>query len=177
MADIDSVISPATIALALVFGLVLVLIYARSPALRNEAEEYRMKSRKRLAEKKSTEFLDRNKVDDTCDICFGEFGNEEILECSCGMRFHRECAEMTQECPYCKEPPENMEARWVRRPVCPNCGETLEKNVCPHCRTILPNRDMRFECECGSTVYAGDGYCKDCGAEFEFTYDRPVKRY
>ncbi len=166
-------ISALTVALALLFGLALVLIFIRASALRREADEYRMKSKKRLAERKSTEFLDRNKVDDTCDICFGEFGNEEILECGCGMRFHTECAELTQECPYCKTAPADMTARHVRRPLCPNCGEVLEKNVCPRCGTILPNRDMRFECVCGSTVYAGDGYCRDCGAEFDFTYEGP----
>ena len=173
MVDIDSVISPATIALALVFGLVLVLIYARASALRNEAEEYRMKSRKRLAEKKSTEFLDRNKVDDTCDICFGEFENGRVYECKCGMRFHDECAELTGECPYCKERIDTMEVREIRRARCPCCHEVIERNVCSRCNTVLPNKDMRFECVCGSTVYAGDGYCKDCGATFEFTYDPP----
>ncbi len=169
-------ISAITIVLALLFGLLLVLIYFSSSSLGRRAEEHRSKIERRLAERKSTEFLDRNKVDDACDICFGEFGEEDISVCKCGMRFHKECAELTQECPYCRTQFSAMETRMVIRPRCPNCGEIIEKNICSHCGTVLPNRDMRFECECGNTVYAGDGYCKECGAEFEFTYERSQKR-
>ena len=167
------VISAITYALALFFVIVICLIGYTAIVLQKRGNEYRLSADRRLMEKKSTEFLDRNRVDDTCDICFGEFENGRVCECKCGMRFHEECAEMTGECPYCKERIGSMEVREIRKAMCPCCHEAIEKNVCPRCGTVLPNKDMRFECVCGSTVYAGDGYCRDCGATFEFTYDPP----
>ena len=167
------VISATTYALALFFVIVICLTGYTAIVLQIRGSEYRLSADRRLMEKKSTEFLDRNKVDDTCDICFGEFENGRVYECKCGMRFHDECAEMTGECPYCKRKIDSMEVREIRRARCPCCHEIVEKNVCSRCNTVLPNKDMRFECMCGSTVYAGDGYCKDCGATFEFTYDPP----
>ena len=166
-------ISAITYALALFFVIVICLIGYTAIVLQRMDGEYRLSAQRRLKDKKSTEFLDRNRVDDTCDICFGEFENGRVYQCRCGMRFHDECAELTGECPYCKEKIETMEARDIRKATCPCCRETVEKNVCSNCNTVLPNKDMRFECVCGNTVYAGDGYCKSCGATFEFTYDPP----
>ena len=166
-------ISTITYILALLFVIVVCLIGHTAIVLQKMGDECVLSAERRLMEKKSTEFLDRNKVDDTCDICFGEFENGRVRECKCGMRFHEECAELTGECPYCKGKTDAMEVRGIRRTLCPCCSETVEKNICRRCGTVIPNKDMRFECICGSTVYAGDGHCKDCGATFEFTYDPP----
>ena len=163
-------ISTPTYVLALLFVLVVLAIGYTAVNLRKEGDGYRKMADRRLAEKKSTDFLDRNKVDDTCDICFGEFEKGNVAVCVCGMKFHEECAELTGECPYCKKPFISMEVREIRRPRCPSCGRIVEKNVCSGCGTVIPNKDMRFECVCGATVFAGDGYCKECGAEYEFTY-------
>ena len=165
-----NVISTPTYILALLFAIVVIAIGWAAVNLEKEAKGYRKMADRRLAEKKSTDFLDRNIVDDTCDICFGEFETGGVAVCDCGMKFHEECAELTGECPYCKSPFSSMEVRGIRRPACPSCGKVLEKNVCPECGTVLPNKDMRFECVCGATVYAGDGYCKECGATYEFVY-------
>ena len=164
------------IVLALLFAVFMVMICLSARGLAAKMSDDTLVAERRLREKKTTEFLDRNKVDDTCDICFGEFENGKVAVSKCGMKFHEECASMTGECPYCKERFETMELRDIRVITCPCCGERVAKNVCPNCGTVIPNRDMRFECVCGSTVYAGDGFCKDCGATFEFTYDAPDKR-
>ena len=168
-------ISAATYALALLFAVAVIAIGYCAVSLRREGKGYSEMAERRLSENKSTDFLDRDKVDDTCDICFGKFEEGSVAVCGCGMRFHRECAELTEECPYCKGAFEDMTVREIRRPVCPVCGRTVEKNVCPECKTVIPNKDMTFECVCGSKVYAGDGYCKDCGAVYKFTYDVHVK--
>ena len=167
--------SAQTVILALLFVAVLILIGLSGVKLRKKSKECQKNAQLRLAEKKSTDFLDKNVVDDACDICFGEFENGRVAVCKCGMKFHEECAELTEECPYCKMSYKDMTLREIRRPHCPYCGKMVEKNVCPSCGTVYPNRDMRFECVCGSTVFAGDGYCKDCGAVYEFTYDGPRK--
>ena len=168
-------ISTPTYVLALLFAVIVIVIGYAAVTLGEESKGYRKLAERRLAEKKSTEFLDRNKVDDTCDICFGEFENGRVAVCECGMKFHEECAEMTGECPYCKRPFSGMEIREIRRPRCPVCKNVIEKNVCQGCGTVVPNKDMRFECVCGATVFAGDGYCKECGATYEFTYKARTK--
>lgn len=168
--------SASTIVLALLFVLTVLLISYTAVQMRRRTKECTVIADRRLAEKKSTEFLDKKRFDDTCDICFGEFEEGRVAVCKCGMKFHEECASMTEECPYCKERFESMQVRNIVRPRCPWCGEIIEKNVCPSCGTVLPNRDMGFECTCGSTVYGNEGYCKDCGSVYEFTYDGPGKR-
>ena len=162
--------------LALLFCLLAVLASASIRSMLKSADRYRDERRRRLGLHKSTYFLDRNTVDDTCDICFGEFEKGDVAVCGCGMKFHRECVEMTGECPYCNSSPETMEYRGIIRPVCPSCGGTVDGNVCRACGTVLPNGDMTFRCVCGSSVYAGDGVCPDCGAEYGFTYRRSGKR-
>ncbi len=169
-------ISPISIVLALLFAALVATMGINISRLRKDTEENLDRNRRRLGEKKSTEFLDRNSVDDTCDICFGEFENGRVYVCGCGMKFHEECVKMTEECPYCKAGIGTMESREIKKARCPHCGKILEKNVCPRCNTVLPNRDMRFECVCGETVYAGDGRCDSCGATYEFRYDSPAKR-
>ena len=164
------------VVLALLFAVLIVMIYLSSKGLDARVSKDVLNAERRLREKKTTEFLDRNKVDDTCDICFGELETGRVAVSKCGMKFHEECASMTDECPYCKEKFSAMGLREIRVITCPCCGERVTKNVCTSCGTVIPNRDMRFECVCGSTVYAGDGFCKDCGATFEFTYDTPQKR-
>ena len=171
----ENVISPISIVLALLFLAVLVFIGYCIRSVNETIDRDHKKRDRRLHEGKSTDFLDRNTVDDTCDICFGEFENGEVCVCGCGMKFHRECAELTGECPYCKTKYNAMATRAIIRPVCPGCGEKLDGNICPRCGTVLPNRDMRFQCVCGKTIFAGDGYCDECGAVYEFTYS-PSKR-
>ncbi len=166
-------ISTITYILALSFVVIICLIGYAAICMQKDGSEYSLRAERRLMEKKSTEFLDRNRVDDTCDICFGEFENGDVYECKCGMRFHEECAEMTGECPYCKERVDGMEKRGIRRAICPCCSNVIEKNVCGRCGTVVPNKDMTFECVCGSAAYAPDGYCKECGASFEFTFEPP----
>ena len=168
-------ISVPTYVLALSFVILVLVIGYMAVNLKREGDGYRKMADRRLAEKKSTDFLDRNKVDDTCDICFGEFESGRVAVCGCGMKFHEECAELTGECPYCKAPFSSVEIRGILKPRCPSCGNTVEKNVCPVCETVIPNKDMRFECVCGATVFAGDGYCKECGAVYEFTYTPRTK--
>ena len=162
--------------LALSFAALFALICVSSKKLTENIKNDRLDAERRLREKKTTEFLDRNRIDDTCDICFGELENGRIAVSKCGMKFHEECVRLTEECPYCKEGVDTMEFREIRKLTCPCCGERIAKNVCTSCGNVIPNRDMRFECVCGSTVYAGDGRCRDCGAVFEFTYDVPDKR-
>ena len=168
--------SLSTVILALLFILIVVSISYAAVQLKRRAGEYTVIADRRLAEKKSTDFLDKRKYDDTCDICFGEFENGRVAVCKCGMKFHEECASLTEECPYCKEEFGTMEIRDIVRPRCPWCGEIIEKNICPSCGTVLPNRDMGFECVCGNTAYGNEGYCKECGSTYKFTYDGPEKR-
>ena len=168
--------STATVILALLFVVILLSIGVCARGLGRKENEHILTAKDRLRKKKSTDFLDRNKVDDSCDICFGEFENGRVAVCECGMRFHLECAKLTEECPYCKRAFDTMKVREIRKPKCPYCGEEVEKNICRRCNTVLPNKDMRFECVCGETVLASDGVCPRCGAEFEFTYEGPSKR-
>lgn len=171
MNDSPIVISTITIILALaalVFawltGRTMVRLLDRTDALARRYNE-------RLSENTSTEFLDRRAVDDNCDICFGEFKNGDVAVCTCGMKFHKECAEMTEECPYCKSRFGTMSTRAIIRPICPGCGALLEKSICPRCGTVLPNKDMTFRCICGEIMLAADRVCGTCGAEYEFTYE------
>ena len=168
--------SLSTVVLALLFVITVTAISYTAVQLNRRANEYIVIADRRIGEKKSTEFLDKRKYDDTCDICFGEFENGRVAVCKCGMKFHEDCASLTEECPYCKGRVTDMEVRGIVRPACPWCGEIIEKNVCPACGTVLPNRDMGFECVCGNTVYGNEGYCRKCGSTYGFTYDGPGKR-
>ena len=127
------VISADTYALALFFVIVICLIGYTAIVLQKRGNEYRLSADRRLMEKKSTEFLDRNRVDDTCDICFGEFENGRVCECKCGMRFHEECAEMTGECPYCKERIGSMEVREIRKAMYLLTSAFSESVRLPYC--------------------------------------------
>ena len=168
--------SLSTVILALLFAVVMIFLSYTAVQLRRRTKECTVIADRRLGEKKSTEFLDKRKFDDTCDICFGEFEEDRVAVCKCGMKFHEECASLTEECPYCKAGFDTMHIRDIVRPACPWCGTIVEKNICPSCGTVLPNRDMGFECACGNTVYGNEGYCKECGSVYEFTYDGPKKR-
>ena len=168
--------SVSTVVLALLFVILVTLVSYTAILMRRRTDEYNVIADRRIGEKKSTEFLDKRRFDDTCDICFGEFEEGRVAVCGCGMKFHEECASLTEECPYCKAGFRTMEIREIVKPRCPWCGEIIEKNICPACGTVLPNRDMGFECVCGNKVYGSEGHCRGCGSVYEFTYDGPGKR-
>lgn len=116
---------------------------------------------------KPTHFLDKSAVDTRCDICFGELEERTVVVCDCGRTFHRDCVEMTKECPYCKTPYDEMKERNIKRGKCPYCGSRLEGNICPNCDTVVPWKDGTFRCECGHEMYITDHECSRCGAKFE----------
>lgn len=167
-------ISAYSIVLALVAVLICALVRTSVVRLRRSEEDHRKERCRRLSSHESTHFLDAESYDTVCDICFGEYENGDVAVCSCGKRFHRECAELTEECPYCGSPLGTMKFREIERPACPACGRPLKGNIC-ECGTVCPDKDMTFVCECGERIAASDCRCPKCGSEYGFTYGPPGK--
>lgn len=122
----------------------------------------------KITDKKPTHFVDEGHLDSRCEICFGDIGNETIRVCDCGRTFHVDCADATDECPYCKRKKETMTERNAVKTVCPACGRLIEKNICD-CGAIVPNPDGTYVCRCGESASIGSGGCGKCGSTI--TYD------
>lgn len=138
-------------------------------AYRINMREITVKDRNRLQkiiEKNPSHYVEKDKIDTRCEICFGDIGNEIIRACSCGKTFHVDCSNATGECPYCKAKNESMTIRNAVKTVCPACGRIIENNICD-CGLILPNRDGTYECRCGETMSVTDEKCHKCGSSLK----------
>ena len=114
-------------------------------------------------------------ADSKCDICFDDIGEENVIECLCGKKFHFTCADLTGECPYCGRVAKDfLPPRKSRRVTCPRCGEPITGNICT-CGIIIPDPDGTFECRCGERISVGESMCHKCGRGFSSRIT-PVKK-
>lgn len=172
------VISAISIILALFAVIISAIVAYYVKKLSKVKEEYEKEHDKRLTKLSSTDFLDEPEADETCEICFGTFEEGDVSVCECGKKFHRDCVEITDECPYCHTGPDRMTVRPILRLTCMACGKVLSNSIC-ECGTIHLRKDRTFECECGENVFVNDinenSKCPKCGLKYKLTYDRPGK--
>lgn len=158
-------------ALALLTAVGIIAAAGIGLRMRLDIQKLRKKMAERLTDCDVDVLFDERAIDSKCDICFGRFGNGEMLaECTCGKAFHRDCVSLTGECPYCRQISSKMNIREMRRKICPVCGRELTEGSLCECGNVLPRLDGVFKCVCGKDLHVKDGYCRTCGAEYEPYY-------
>lgn len=121
----------------------------------------------KITEKRPTHHIDHDSLDTRCEICFGDIGSEVIKVCDCGRIFHLDCADATDECPYCRRKKETMTERNARKTKCPYCGRIVKDNICD-CGAIIPNEDGTYVCKCGEIASLDSNGCRKCGSSVRF---------
>ena len=132
------------------------------------------KSSKRDLGGKVTYFLDSSESEKRCSICLGRLGTGLIAVCGCGKISHDQCSSLTEMCPYCESPYEQMTVRPAVRAECPTCRLPLENSVCS-CGMVLPRSDGTILCSCGNTVDCSRPLCGRCGTLYEKTVKYPAE--
>lgn len=102
-----------------------------------------------------------------CDLCHGRLGPDKIMVCSCGRRFHTDCAEL-ENCPSCGNDFRHMRCRYTAVMRCPICLSRMDDGYCGYCDITVPRRNGTFHCpECGTIVMTAHPVCRKCGTVYE----------